>query len=72
MTRHETEPTPAKVWFTCDGCERELEPDRVDAKIEIMDRDFSGAVVYSHMLHLCMSCRRRVQETMRNIPEADQ
>lgn len=50
-----TPPTPERVTYFCDRCRKT--DISIDAKIETMDRDFQGAVVYSHHWHLCQSCR---------------
>lgn len=57
------EATEEVVSYTCDRCGAENID--VDAKIETMDRDFQGGVVYSHWFYLCIRCRGDFANWMR-------
>lgn len=58
---------PEQVTVWCDRCKKEpSEKARkkgwVDARIELMDRDFGGGIVYSRKYEICQSCRRSLAE----------
>ena len=57
MSEQVTPAIPEKKTYTCDKCHKQIKLGGIDAKIELMDRDYSGGVVFSHWYHLCQRCR---------------
>ena len=54
---------PEVITLFCDRCKKELaDHSKFDAKIEFMDRDYGGGIVYSHTFEICQSCRRKLSE----------
>jgi len=55
--------TPEVVTLFCDRCRRTLKSrGDFDARLEFMDRDWGGGIVYSHKYEICMVCRMSLAE----------